>query len=68
LIEIATFERNTSEEMKLYWPVHACSPRRLVGGGLRSLSVWKAGVDAVGHKQPMNLDTNKFDPGGGASA
>ena len=54
--------------MKLYCPVHTCSPRRLVGGGLRSLSIWKAGVDAFGHKQPMNLDTTKLDPGGGASA
>jgi hypothetical protein len=44
------------------------SLRQLAAACLRSLSLWKAGVDAFEHKQPMNLDTNMFDPGGGASA
>jgi hypothetical protein len=34
----------------------------------RAFSFEKAGRGALEHKQPMNLDPNTFDPGGGASA
>jgi hypothetical protein len=44
------------------------SLRHCAAARLRSFAFAKAGTYASEHKQPMNLDTNTFDPGGGASA